>query len=279
MASSECKLPFENKYFDSNILLEIDKRGVATIILNRPDKHNCLDNHMVAGLSEALDDLDNFLSEKSNCIRILVVRARGKSFCAGADLKHMQAMINFSYQENYDDAMMLAKVLERLNNFPAPSLSIVNGAAYGGGVGLICCTDFAYAVNDAQFCLSEVKLGLIPAVISPYIVNTCGLKIAKQIIITAEKLTAHSAQNYGILSAVADNLQDLELMTDKLISDLLNNGPMAMQEAKQLLASYNHLQNNIYNTVEAIAKIRVGQEGQEGLTAFLQKRKPKWINE
>ncbi len=278
MASLECsKVIVSKSYSDATVLLEIDQLGVASIILNRADKHNSLDNNMVSGLAESLDDLYGYLDNKQYSVKVLVLKASGKSFCAGADLKHMQAMVNYSYDENYNDAMELADVLSRLANFPCPTIALVNGSAFGGGVGLICCTDFAYAVKEAEFCLSEVKLGLIPAVISPYIVNTCGLKKAKRIILSAHKLNSATALDYDILTDIVDSQAELINRANQLIIDLLNNGPNAMIEAKKLVNNYGHSPEVINKTVEAIANIRVSQEGQEGLLAFLSKRKPNWI--
>ena len=277
MASSECKIISNKSFGDSTVLLEINEWGVASIILNRPDKHNSLDNSMISGLSDLLDELYDFVDNKKYLIKILVLKANGKSFCAGADLKHMQEMVNYSYDENYNDAMELAEVLFKLANFPCPTIAMVNGSAFGGGVGLICCMDFAYAVTDAEFCLSEVKLGLIPAVISPYVINTCGVKKAKRIMLSAHKISSSQALDYDIVSNIVASQDELKNSIDKLIADLLNNGPNAMIAAKKLLREYNHLSDSMNNTVEAIAKIRVSAEGQEGLLAFLSKRKPNWI--
>jgi len=277
LASSECKITLNKSYGDSTVLLEISEQGVANIILNRPDKHNSLDNAMISGLSDLLDELYDYLDNKKYLIKILVLKANGKSFCAGADLKHMQEMVNYSYDENYNDAMELAEVLFKLANFPCPTIAMVNGSAYGGGVGLICCMDFAYAVTEAEFCLSEVKLGLIPAVISPYIINTCGVKKAKRIMLSAYRISSTEALEYDILSHIVASQNELKNSVDKLISDLLNNGPNAMIAVKKLVSDYNHISDSMNNTVEAIANIRVSAEGQEGLLAFLSKRKPSWV--
>jgi methylglutaconyl-CoA hydratase len=287
LVSSECNLLIEKYFNDRNLILTVNNLSVATIILNRVDKHNALDSEMVLGLKQIFDYLDDY--SENNKVRILVLKANGKSFCAGADLSHMQRMVNFSYQENYDDALELAQVLDRLNNFYCPTIAVVNGSAYGGGVGLICCTDLAFAVKSCEFCLSEVKLGLVPAVISPYLVATMGLKKAKRYMLTAEKFDVTTAIKLQMLTDSGNNLDtitELENLVNKTIDNLLNNSPQALITTKNLLKqlavqynSQNNNQNILTGTADLIAKLRVSPEGQEGLLAFLAKRKPNWVQQ
>lgn len=280
MASLECDNIIQDSWYDSNIILEVNRYKVATIYLNRQDKHNALDEQMIAGLNSAFDSLENYLSEYDGNIKLLILRANGKSFCAGADLKAMQKMIDYNFDENYQDAIALARVLDRLANFAAPTLAVIQGNAFGGGVGLICCCDMAIAVNNSEFCLSEVKLGLIPAVISPYLLETLGYKQALRYSITADKFDAARALELGMLTHVVPLEKYLSQEVDIIIQSILKNGPIAMQNAKKLLKEI-YLNTNDINilgkTAEAIASIRVSNEGQEGLTAFLEKREPNWI--
>lgn len=272
--SLECKILVDKSYYESNLLLQINNFGVATLILNRVAKHNALDSKMITSLNEALD----YLSAQNN-VKLLILRANGKLFCAGADIHHMQAMVNYNYEENYNDAKILAEVLNKLDNFFCPTLSVVQGAAFGGGVGLVCCTDIVLALDKVEFCLSEVKLGLIPAVISPYILKTMGLKQAKRYMLTAEKFTAEEAYRLGVVSMIAKN--DLEDLLNATVTNLLQNSPLAMQSVKKLLDNFPSFifpsQADINFSVDTIAKLRVSPEGQEGLLAFLEKRIPNWI--
>jgi len=281
LASLECDIIVDEKYANNNILLELNKHGVASITLNRVEKHNALDANMIAGLNKAFDFLENYLLESEHPvkIRLLLLKANGKTFCAGADLNSMQKMVEFDYDDNYQDAINLARVLDRLNNFACPTIAVVQGSAFGGGVGLICCCDIAVAVSSAKFCLSEVKLGLIPAVISPYLVAAMGLKHAKRYTLTAEKFNSETAYNISMLTEVASNEKKLDITVDNIVSNLLKNGPVAMQKAKSLLKTIEYdqdEQNLASKTADAIANIRVSPEGQEGLLAFLEKRKPNW---
>lgn len=266
----------QKKFDEDNILVEVDKKSVGYIILNRIAKHNALTNSMIRGMHEALD----FLMQPEPQIKMLVIKANGQSFCAGADLKAMQQMVHFNYEENYQDAHDLATLLKKLNNYFCPTIAIVQGNAYGGGVGLICCCDFVIAASDAEFCLSEVKLGLIPAVISPYIVQCLGFKVAKRYILSAEKFNVAEALKLGMLSEVVESSENhirLDEALNRIIKQLLNNGPMAMQKAKLLLNELYAKNPDIMNkTVEAIASIRISPEGQDGLLSFIDKRQPNW---
>ncbi|MBP9721591.1 MAG: enoyl-CoA hydratase/isomerase family protein [Gammaproteobacteria bacterium] len=262
---------FNKNYADLGLILQIDSLGVATIYLNREKKHNALDDKMIDGLNQILDDL-----VKLENIKILVLRANGKLFCAGADLNQMQAMINYTYQENYADAERLSQVFYKLDQFSCPTIAVINGPAYGGGVGLICCTDLAISISTAEFCLSEVRLGLVPAVISPYLVKKMGYTQAKRYMLTAEKISSSRALELNILSEIVDTPEALDLKANQLVSILLNNSPQAMRQVKKLLQDIN---NSIYSLeygIEAIARLRMSPEGQEGLLAFLEKRTPNW---
>ncbi|WNO61745.1 enoyl-CoA hydratase/isomerase family protein [Rheinheimera sp. MMS21-TC3] len=256
--------------------VSIDKRGVATLTLNRPEVHNAFDDKMIA---ELISILGNLASD--DAVRVLVLNAKGKNFSAGADLNWMRAMADKDYQQNLDDADELAELMHKLDRFPKPSIALVQGAAFGGAVGLVACCDIAIATDNASFCLSEVKIGLIPAVISPYVMRALGERQSRRYFITAERFSANTALDMGLLHQVVAQDQ-LDTAVDNFIQTLLQNSPAAIKAAKTLIHNiYNRkIGNNVIaHTTQAIAEIRVSAEGQEGLTAFLTKRKPNWLNE
>ena len=248
--------------------------GVFTITLNRPDIHNAFDDALIADLTQTLRE-----AEADQKIRVIVLTGTGKSFSAGADLNWMQRMAHYTEEENYHDAMALAELMLTLNRLPKPTVARVNGAAYGGGVGLIACCDIAVSVAEAQFALTEVKLGLIPAVISPYVVAAIGEKAARRYFLTAERFSAGDALRMGLLNEVVA-AGELDQAMARLVALLLAAGPAAQAEAKDLIASVSHrppTDSVIADTAERIAHVRVSSEGQEGLAAFLEKRKPNWV--
>ncbi len=250
--------------------------GVFTVTLNRPDIHNAFDDVLIADLTQTLREAE--VNEK---IRVIVLTGTGKSFSAGADLNWMKRMARYTEEENYHDAMALAELMLTLNRLPKPTIARVNGSAYGGGVGLIACCDMAIAVSDAQFALTEVKLGLIPAVISPYVVAAIGEKTARRYFLTAERFGAADAQRMGLLNEVVD-ADELDQAVARIVALLLAAGPAAQAEAKDLIACVSHrpaTDSVIADTAERIAHVRVSPEGQEGLAAFLEKRKPNWVKE
>lgn len=256
--------------------VSIDKRGVATLTLNRPEVHNAFDDKMIA---ELISILGNLASD--DAVRVLVLNAKGKNFSAGADLNWMRAMADKDYQQNLNDADELAELMHKLDRFAKPTIALVQGAAFGGAVGLVACCDIAIATDNASFCLSEVKIGLIPAVISPYVMRALGERQSRRYFITAERFSANTALDMGLLHQVVAQDQ-LDTAVDNFIQTLLQNSPAAIKAAKTLIHNiYNRkIGNNVIaHTTQAIAEIRVSAEGQEGLTAFLTKRKPNWLNE
>ena len=258
------------------IITEIDNRGVATVTLNNPDKHNAFDDEIIKQL------LSTFLSlNDDNSVRVVVLAANGKSFCAGADLGWMKRMANYSYEENLADANALADMLAALNFMQKPTIAKIQGAAFGGAVGLASCCDIVIASNKASFCLSEVKLGLIPATISPYVVAAIGLKASRRYFQTAERFFADKAQQIGLVDEVV-TIDALDDAVNDMINHLLANGPQAVQQAKQLAfdVAYQPITPELrQQTSERIAKIRVSPEGQEGLSAFFEKRHANWLQE
>ncbi|AOS96697.1 2,3-dehydroadipyl-CoA hydratase [Microbulbifer aggregans] len=256
------------------LLTEIDSEGVATVTLNRPDVHNAFDDDLIRQLGETFDRL----SQQPE-VRALVLASNGKNFSAGADLNWMKRMAEYSEEDNRRDAAALAAMLHKLDTFPAPTIARVQGAAFGGAVGLVSCCDMAVAAERASFCLSEVKIGLLPATISPYVINAIGARHARRYFVTAERFSAQRAREIGLVSEVCQE-GELDLEVQKLVNTILDNGPRAVAMAKQLAMS---MSNRVINeelqgqTSALIAAVRVSPEGQEGLSAFLEKRAPSWM--
>jgi methylglutaconyl-CoA hydratase len=258
---------------NKNLLLHIDQQNIATLTLNRPELHNAFDEELIRDFNTTLIEL-----EDNSHIRVLILNAAGKNFSAGADLNWMQRQANAGLEQNREDAINLALLMRNLNNFSKPTLALVQGAAYGGGVGLIACCDIVIATSQAKFCLSEVKLGLIPAVISPYVIDAIGARAARRYFQTAEIFTAAEALRLGLVHQLVEPAET-QSVTQKIIQALLDNGPQAMVASKQLIAYVaNRLgdEDLLRYTAETIAMIRASKEGQEGVTAFLEKRKAQW---
>lgn len=256
------------------LLSEIDEFGRATITLNRPEMHNAFDDTLISALTGELKRL-----ERDSSVRVVLLAARGKSFSSGADLNWMRRMADYSFDENLADAMDLAELMKTLANLSKPTIALVQGAAIGGGVGLVACCDIALASDNAYFCLSEVKLGLIPAVISPYVAAAIGPRATRRYFISAERFDAAEAFRLGLVHEVVRQ-GELEARAESLSMTLLQNGPQAMASVKALVAevALSFLDDDlISDTAERIAEARASDEGREGLSAYLEKRKPNWI--
>ncbi|MBJ2260900.1 gamma-carboxygeranoyl-CoA hydratase [Pseudomonas sp. MF6772] len=250
-----------------------DPRGFATLWLSREEKNNAFNAEMIRELIIALDQV-----QADAALRFLVVRGRGKHFSAGADLAWMQQSAELDYHTNLDDARELAELMYNLAKLKIPTLAVVQGAAYGGALGLISCCDMAIGAEDAQFCLSEVRIGLAPAVISPFVVQAIGERAARRYALTAERFDGQQAQAIGLL-AQSYPLDALDQHVEQWIANLLLNSPAAMRASKDLLREVGNgaLTPALRRYCEnAISRIRVSAEGQEGLRAFLQKRAPSW---
>lgn len=250
-----------------------DPRGFATLWLNRPDKNNAFNAQMIRELILALDQIQSDAN-----LRFLVLRGRGMHFSAGADLAWMQQSANLDYNTNLDDARELAELMYNLAKLKIPALAVVQGAVFGGALGLISCCDMAIGTDDAQFCLSEVRIGLAPAVISPFVVQALGERAARRYALTAERFTGVKAQQLGLL-AECYPANELEQFVEQWIDNLLLNSPLAMRTCKDLLREVGNgeLSPALRRYCEnAIARIRISAEGQEGLRAFLEKRTPGW---
>ncbi|MDE2070725.1 MAG: enoyl-CoA hydratase/isomerase family protein [Gammaproteobacteria bacterium] len=259
-----------------SVLLQTDSRGVATLTLNRPEKHNAFDAALIAELTVRLAQLNN-----DSSTRIIILTGAGKSFSAGADLNWMRSMAKFSEAENIEDALKLAELMDVLNTLRKPTIARVNGAVYGGGVGLVACCDIAIAADTAKFALSEVKLGLVPSVISPYVIAAIGEHQARRYFLTAEALDAKQAHKIGLIHE-AVTPDKLDETIGKEVNLLLKAGPKALTACKELIAanaaaSVSARRALKQKTAQLIAQLRISEEGQEGLSAFLEKRPPKWI--
>ena len=258
---------------ENPLIVDVAAEGRATVTLNRPDVHNAFDDKLIALLTRELDALD-----RNPTVGVVVLAAAGKSFCAGADLKWMRRMAEYSEAENQADAEALAALMKTLNRLSKPTVAEVQGAAYGGGVGLICCCDIAIASEAAQFSISEVKLGLIPSVISPYVVAVIGERQARRYALGAETFDAIEAKRIGLVHEVTA-AEDLQAAVDAMVEALLANGPAAMTETKDQIAGVVNrpVDDRLIAAAAArIARIRVSDEGREGVAAFLEKRKPGW---
>lgn len=257
----------------STLQLEQDPRGFATLWLNRPEKNNAFNTEMIRELILAIDKVSG---DKS--LRFLLLRGRGKHFSAGADLAWMQASARLDYDANLNDARELAELMYSLHTLPIPTLAVVQGAAFGGAVGLVSCCDMAIGADDALFSLSEVRIGLAPAVISPFVVQAIGERAARRYALTAERFDGARARELGLL-AECYPAAELDAQVESWVGNLLLNSPQAMLASKDLL---REVASGVLSpalrtyTENAIARIRVSAEGQEGLNAFLDKRTPAW---
>ena len=259
---------------EQSIILDIDARGVATLTLDRADKHNAFDEHVIAALSAAFAKL-----AADDSIKVMTLRANGRNFSAGADLDWMKRMADYDRAENIRDANALAGMLHRLNYLPFPTLARVQGAAMGGGAGLVCCCDIAIAGPQASFAFSEAKLGLIPATISPYVLQSIGAQAARRYFLTAERFDARRALQLGLVSEVVED-SALDTRINELIETILANSAEAVRAAKQLVFDIEDREVTaalMQDTSARIADIRASEEGKEGLAAFLEKRKPEWV--
>lgn len=247
--------------------------GVGRITMARPEKHNAFDDGLIADLSAAFE-----AAGRDDAVRVVVLEGEGKSFSAGADLGWMQRMADYSDAENLADARKLAGMMRILNELPRPTIARVQGAAFGGGVGLVAACDIALASEAASFCLSEARLGLIPSVISPYVVEAIGARASRRYFQTAERFDAATAHTLGLVHEVVPR-ERLDDRVDEIIGTLLDNGPAAMAAAKDLIRRVGSGPVDdamVEDTAQRIADIRATGEGREGVQAFLEKRGPKW---
>lgn len=257
------------------VVIEV-REGVGYLTLNRPERHNAFNAEMIAALEQACHAL---AARSHSDVRVVVLAAQGTSFCAGADLDWMKAAAAQGEQANLSDARQLAAMLQALANLPQPVIACVQGAAYGGGVGLIAACDMAIATQESVFALSEVRLGLIPATISPYVIAAIGARKARRYMLTAERFSAREAKAMGLLHEVAADASALEQRLQSLLKHLLANGTQAMTACKHLIAAVSDQPLSdalVEDTAQRIAAIRATDEAREGLAAFFEHRKPHW---
>jgi methylglutaconyl-CoA hydratase len=258
---------------DPTLQLEKDPRGFATLWLNRPQRHNAFDARMIGELIAALDEIATDAS-----LRFLLLRGRGRHFCAGADLDWMRQAAQLDIHANLADAEQLAQLMYDLQALPLPCLAVVQGAAFGGALGLVACCDIAIGSEDALFALSEVRIGLAPAVISPFLVQAIGERATRRYALSAERFDARRACELGLLAECCP-AAELQTRVDYWIAQLLQSSPQAMRATKALLREVGpaELSAELRRSSEtAIARLRVSPEGQEGLAAFFDKRPPAW---
>ncbi|MFC5568684.1 enoyl-CoA hydratase-related protein [Lysobacter yangpyeongensis] len=259
----------------SHPLLSLREGPTARLRLNRPEVHNAFDAVLIAALTGALE-----AAARDESVRVVVLEGEGDSFSAGADLNWMRGMAAASEDVNREDALALARLMRTLDELPKPTIARVHGAAFGGGVGLVACCDIALAAPEAKFGLTESKLGLLPAVISPYVIEAIGARQARRWFATAEIFDAAEARRIGLLHDVVDATA-LDAAVQRQIDLLLKAGPVAAASAKRLLrrvAVTTDRDRLDADNAALIAQLRVSPEGQEGLAAFLDKRKPAWCN-
>lgn len=259
---------------ENPVLLDISAQGVAMVTLNRPSRKNAFDEAMIEALSEVFETL-----RAADGVRIVYLKGAGTTFCAGADLAWMERQARHDMADNEADAFALANMLHRLHNLPQFTVALVQGGAFGGGAGLIAACDYAVAIESAKFCFSEVRLGLTPATISPYVIEAIGARQARALFATAMPFDAKRAYELGLVQELAVDLDDLAKREERLADLAFTAAPGAIAAAKQLVRDVvgreidSHL---LHVTAKAIAQRRASAEGKEGLAAFLEKRTPEW---
>lgn len=248
---------------------------IGRITFSRPEVHNAFNARMIEELYGLFERI-----KRDKGLRVVVLTGEGKSFCAGADLNWLKAVKNYGYEKNFSESLQLAEVLNLIYTCPKPVIGRINGAAIGGGTGFVAVCDIAIASSSAVFSFSEVKIGIVPACISPYVVRRVGEGRTREFFLTGERLTAEQAFQAGLVNRVAEPEQ-LDDTVDEMIQQLLSSGPAALTCCKELLATIadQNLQEAKIHTAKVIANLRKSEEGQEGMDAFLNKRKPNWVKE
>ena len=255
------------------ILVEKENK-VVWITLNRPEVHNAFNSVMINELNAVFD-----LAKDDPDVRVVVLTGKGKSFCAGADLNWMKEIIKYSFEQNLEESMNIAELMHKIYALPKPVIAMVNGAAIGGGTGFVSASDIAIASDNAKFGLSEVKIGLVPAAISPYVVRKIGESKAREYFFTGKRISAKTAKDIGLINDMVP-FTELRARIDSLIEQLVTSGPEAIACCKELLIKVPRMNASEVKefTARMIANLRVSEEGQEGMAAFLEKRKPKWMD-
>lgn len=259
---------------ETPVLFDATRAGVGIISLNRPEKHNAFNPDVIARLADLFDELRG-----SDGIRVVLIKGEGKSFSAGADIDWMRHAGNYTHDDNQEDATGMAEMLHRLHHLPMPTIALVNGAAVGGGLGLIAACDIAVAVKTAKFRFSEVHLGLTPATISPYVVEALGPRMTRALFVTGESFDAAFAEKIGLVHYVVADEAELAEKSEYLVNLIFKGAPGAVRDAKRLVndVMWREIDAELrHDTARRIADRRMTEEGQEGLAAFLDKRAPRW---
>jgi len=256
--------------------IEKDSRGVAIVTLNRPEIHNAFNDEMISGLTQAFDEMNS-----DDSVQLIVLTGAGKSFCAGADLNWMKKMKDYSPAENYEDSLALAGLFRAINNFRGPVIGKINGASLGGGSGLVAACDYVVANEEAKFGFTEVRLGLVPAVISPFVMAKIGETHARAYFLSGDRFNATEAMRIGLVHKVSLE-RHFNNDCEEVVESFLKAGPKAQRAAKELVRNVLHLSHQGKEAVtdytcKTISQIRIGDEGQEGMGALLEKRKPSWL--
>jgi len=256
------------------ILLEKEEE-IAYLCFNRPEVHNAFNSVMISELDNAVEKI-----KADDSIRVVVITGKGKSFCAGADLNWMRESIGYSFERNLEESLLLTRVLHKIYVLPKATIAMVNGTAIGGGTGFVSVSDIAVAAEEARFGLSEVKIGLVPAAISPYLIKRIGENKAREYFLTGKRISARRALEIGLVNEVVP-LKLLEEKVNEIIHLLLTSGPEAIASCKELILKVPEMdwEEAMAFTARMIANLRISEEGQEGMAAFLEKRKPKWVKQ
>ncbi|HSU87420.1 MAG TPA: enoyl-CoA hydratase-related protein, partial [Terriglobia bacterium] len=258
-----------------NKMLKVDvRKPIASVILNRPDVHNAFNDELVKLVTDTFTELG-----ARDDVRVIVFGGNGKSFCAGADLNWMKRMVQYSHDQNVEDARAIGRMYLTIAKCPKPVIARIHGAALGGGAGLVAACDIAVAVESVQFGFTEVKLGIIPAIIAPFVIARVGPGRAREFFITGERFLAPVALNIGLIQHVAAHELALDALIDSKVSQILTSAPGAIAAAKELIfgVAARNLESSLEFAAEAIAMARASAEGQAGMQAFLERQKPPWI--
>jgi methylglutaconyl-CoA hydratase len=258
-----------------SLLTRTDENQVATVTLSRPDAHNALNESLIEELTRCFEEISD-----DERVRVVVLAGDGRSFCAGADIGYMRETASFSYEENLEDARRLAMMYWTIDECPKPLVARVQGAAMGGGAGLVAVADVAVADSETQFAFSEVRLGIAPATISPFLVRKVGASHARSLFVTGERFDAEMAREIGLVHKVVSK-DGLDAAVDEKVGELLQGGPVAQATMKALLRRLETTEPMEAPglTARVISELRTGEEGQEGLAAFIEKRAPRWRTE
>lgn len=260
---------------ESTTIVAAKARNALRLTMNRPQVHNAFNATMIRELASAFD-----AAKKDPEVRLVVLTGAGESFCAGADLNWMREIIHYSYEQNLQESRELAELMNSIYTLPKPTIARINGAVIGGGTGLFSACDIVIASDRAKFGLSEVKIGLIPAAIGPYVIRRIGESAARELFLTGERFDAHRALEIGLVNKVVSN-GELDDKVEEVVHLLLSSGPEAIAKCKELLQRVPAMSLDEAKgyTAEMIASLRISPEGQEGMAAFLEKRKPKWVKD